>query len=58
MAKFAKGDLVQLKPGQGPQMVVTALDDGDEVYCQWYVGETLHQEWLDAVVLVKADNDE
>jgi uncharacterized protein YodC (DUF2158 family) len=53
MDVFKIGDLVHLKSG-GPKMTVKSIDpENDEVYCQWFVGNNLHQKHFPSETLMR-----
>ncbi len=53
MDVFKIGDLVHLKSG-GPKMTVKSVDlENDKVYCQWFVGNNLHQKHFPGETLMR-----
>ena len=51
------GDLVRLKTGEGPVMVVDSIEPNPPgVVCRWFVGGELRQATFAAAALVKDDD--
>lgn len=58
MNNFKKGDLVQLRSG-GPKMTVESEDlMTDKLNCQWFVGNSINQEWFPKESLIKLSDSE
>ena len=57
VTEFKEGDVVQLKSG-GPKMTIQDIsehEDGNVLYCKWFIGKELGEGHFESVSLVKAE---
>ncbi len=50
------GDVVQLKSGEGPLMVVQRTNDDLDAFCVWFGDSEKKSDWFEAVLLKEVDN--
>ena len=56
MEDFEIGHVVQLRSG-GPKMTVHSLISDEEVHCQWFEGQEIHEENFPKVLVKKVVED-
>jgi len=59
MPEFKEGDLVQVKNGTGPKMMITSLDRAaGEAVCRWLERRKPHEDIFDIVALELANKEQ